>query len=78
MPNTVERESERERETDRNFTAPIGSGEGDGLGSNVPNSPNQTRADHLSLNWVHCQAILIPFPKFQHIPGRKMGWEERE
>ena len=44
-----------------------GCGVSDGLGSYITNSPNQTRANDLCLNWVRPQAILVPFPQPKHL-----------
>lgn len=54
---------------DLNLLMFLGSVGGDGLGGYISKSPYHTGADDLRLNWVHSQAILVPFPQLQHFPA---------
>lgn len=56
----------KERLSYRDKKAFLGSGDGDGLSNDVPNSPQNSRADDLGLQWPHGQAILVPRPHPQH------------
>ena len=38
----------------------------DGFCSYITKSPNKPWANHLFLNWMHSQAILVPFPQLQY------------
>ena len=60
-----------------NLMLVLGSGIGDGLGSNISNTPYDSWADDLSFNWVDSQGILVPFPQLQHFP-KSMYTHKRE
>lgn len=60
-----------------NLMLVLGSGIGDGLGSNISNTPYDSWADDLSFNWVDSQGILVPFPQLQHFP-KSMYVHERK